>query len=104
MYGRARRTSSPAIAALILLATFQAWPLSGAAEPLRLQLHWLHPFQFAGYYMALEKGFYQQAELDVEILEGGPERLKPIDALRPAQAWSTCASRPTKSPGWSCPN
>ena len=79
--GRTRRTSAPAIAALILLATLQAWPLSGAAEPLRLQLRWLHQFQFAGYYMALEKGFYQQAGLDVEILEGGPERLKPIDAL-----------------------
>lgn len=52
-----------------------------AAEKLRLQLRWLHQFQFAGYYMALEKGFYRDAGLDVEIIEGGPQRLKPMDAM-----------------------
>ncbi|MBC9251074.1 hypothetical protein A9179_12385 [Pseudomonas alcaligenes] len=52
-----------------------------AAEKLRLQLRWLHQFQFAGYYMALEKGFYRDAGLDVEIMEGGPDRLKPVDAM-----------------------
>lgn len=42
-------------------------------EPLQtvvLQLKWTHQFQFAGYYAALEKGFYQQAGLDVKIVEG----------------------------------
>ncbi|UUY06761.1 GGDEF domain-containing protein [Pseudomonas sp. J452] len=48
---------------------------------MRLQLRWLHQFQFAGYYMALEKGYYRDAGLDVEILEGGPSALKPVDAL-----------------------
>ncbi|MGD9807961.1 MAG: ABC transporter substrate-binding protein [Deferribacterales bacterium] len=33
-----------------------------------LQLVWHHQFQFAGYYMALEKGYYQDAGLDVNIL------------------------------------
>jgi ABC-type nitrate/sulfonate/bicarbonate transport system substrate-binding protein len=37
-----------------------------------LQLNWKHQFQFAGHYMALEKGFYTQAGLGVEIREGGP--------------------------------
>lgn len=32
-----------------------------------LQLKWKHQFQFAGYYAALEKGYYQEAGLDVEI-------------------------------------
>lgn len=36
-----------------------------AGEPVTLQLRWLHQAQFAGYYMALHKGFYQQAGLDV---------------------------------------
>jgi len=29
------------------------------AEPIVLQLKWKHQFQFAGFYMALEKGFYR---------------------------------------------
>lgn len=37
-----------------------------------LQLKWHHQFQFAGYYMALEKGYYREAGLDVIIKEGGP--------------------------------
>ncbi|WP_143872780.1 ABC transporter substrate-binding protein [Catenovulum sediminis] len=41
-----------------------------AQDTVRLQLKWNHQFQFAGYYMALEKGFYQQKNLNVEILEG----------------------------------
>lgn len=52
-----------------------------ADDRLRLQLRWLHQFQFAGYYMALEKGYYRDAGLDVEILEGGPQALKPVDAI-----------------------
>ncbi|WP_373001898.1 ABC transporter substrate-binding protein [Sulfurimonas sp.] len=32
-----------------------------------LQLMWLDQFQFAGYYMAKEKGFYEDVGLDVEI-------------------------------------
>ena len=35
----------------------------------KLQLKWKHQFQFAGYYAALEKGFYHEAGLDVEIKE-----------------------------------
>ncbi|WP_345985705.1 ABC transporter substrate-binding protein [Sulfurimonas sp. HSL-1656] len=32
-----------------------------------LQLQWLPQFQFAGYFVAKEKGFYSEADLDVEI-------------------------------------
>jgi polar amino acid transport system substrate-binding protein len=38
-------------------------------QKLVLQLDWLHQFQFAGYYMAKEKGFYKQKNLDVKIKE-----------------------------------
>jgi NitT/TauT family transport system substrate-binding protein len=41
--------------------------------------HWIPQAQFAGYYMALEKGFYQKQGLDVTILDGGPR--KPVKAL-----------------------
>ena len=36
-----------------------------------LGLKWYHQFQFAGYYAALEKGFYEDEGLRVEIREGG---------------------------------
>ncbi|MCW7494291.1 ABC transporter substrate-binding protein [Leptospira sp. 2 VSF19] len=38
-------------------------------EKVTLHLKWFHQFQFAGYYTALEKGFYRDVGLDVEILE-----------------------------------
>lgn len=38
-------------------------------EKIKIQLDWLNQFQFAGYYMAKEKGFYEEAGLDVNIEE-----------------------------------
>ena len=45
-----------------------AGPLQ-ALDSVTLQLKWLHAFQFAGYYAAKEKGYYQEAGLKVEIVE-----------------------------------
>jgi NMT1/THI5 like len=44
----------------------------GCARSGSVQLKWEHQFQFAGYYAALEQGFYRAAGLDVIIREGGP--------------------------------
>ncbi len=54
-----------------LLLILMALP-ARALEPVTLQLRWLHQFQFAGYYAALEKGFYREAGLDVALKEGFP--------------------------------
>ena len=43
------------------------------AEELTLQLKWVTQAQFAGYYVALEKGFYEEEGLDVTIKPGGPD-------------------------------
>ena len=43
-----------------------------AAQPVRIMLQWSHQAQFAGYYVALEKGFYKEKGLDVSIVPGGP--------------------------------
>jgi len=40
-----------------------------ALEKVSLQLKWMHQFQFAGYYIAKEKGFYKNEGFDVEIRE-----------------------------------
>ena len=49
-------------------------------ETISLQLKWKNQFQFAGYYVAKEKGFYDEAGLDVEIIEGNP-LLDPVKVL-----------------------
>ena len=41
--------------------------------PIRLQLQWVTQSQFAGYYAALDQGFYADEGLDVTILEGAVE-------------------------------
>ena len=38
----------------------------------RVQLKWFHQYQFAGFYAAIDKGYFQQAGLDVTLIEGGP--------------------------------
>ncbi|WP_163846348.1 ABC transporter substrate-binding protein [Pseudooceanicola aestuarii] len=38
-----------------------------------LQLKWVTQAQFGGYYVAQDKGFYEEEGLDVEILPGGPD-------------------------------
>jgi len=43
-----------------------------ANETVRLQLKYKHQFQFAGYYVAIEKGYYDTEGLDVILLEGKP--------------------------------
>ncbi|TBN41790.1 ABC transporter substrate-binding protein [Paracoccus subflavus] len=43
------------------------------AQELTLQLKWVTQAQFAGYYVAKDKGFYEEEGLDVTILPGGPD-------------------------------
>jgi NitT/TauT family transport system substrate-binding protein len=43
---------------------------TGDLKPIKLQLQWVTQAQFAGYYAAVDQGYYRDAGLDVEILEG----------------------------------
>ncbi|WP_299203222.1 EAL domain-containing protein [uncultured Amphritea sp.] len=62
-----------------LTLVFSLWMPSAIAAPLLsesvvdLQLRWHHQFQFAGYYAAVEKGFYKEEGIDVRLHAGGPE-------------------------------
>ncbi len=53
---------------------------SGTLTPVKLQLQWLTQAQFAGYYAALDQGYYEAEGLDVEILPSGGD-IVPQDAL-----------------------
>lgn len=50
---------------------------AGHANTVTLQLQWVTQAQFAGYYVALDKGFYDEEGLEVEILAGGPDIAPP---------------------------
>ena len=44
-----------------------------AADTVTLQLKWVTQAQFAGYFVAADKGFYKDEGLEVNILPGGPD-------------------------------
>lgn len=54
-------------------------------QKVRVQLKWTHQFQFAGFYAAIEQGFFRQAGLDVELIEGGP-LIDPVAVVAAGQA------------------
>ncbi|MEO0379163.1 MAG: ABC transporter substrate-binding protein [Pseudomonadota bacterium] len=61
-------TTLAASAALSLTAV-----AAHAADDVTLQLKWVTQAQFAGYYVALDKGFYGEEDLNVTIKPGGPD-------------------------------
>ncbi|SDI75751.1 ABC transporter substrate-binding protein [Lutimaribacter saemankumensis] len=54
--------------------------MAAAADEVTLQLKWVTQAQFAGYYVALDKGFYEEEGLDVTIKPGGPD-IAPVQVL-----------------------
>jgi NitT/TauT family transport system substrate-binding protein len=48
-----------------------------AADNVTIQLKWVAQAQFAGYFVAKDKGFYKDAGLDVTIKPGGPDVAPP---------------------------
>ena len=58
---------SKLIKSLFLLFIFTTSLYSENLKKITIQLSWFDQFQFAGYYMAKEKGFYKDLGLDVEI-------------------------------------
>jgi len=56
-----------------------------ADQKVKMVLQWEHQSQFAGYYMALEKGFYAAEGLDVKVLRGGSD-VNPFEMLEKGEA------------------
>ncbi|MCA1242623.1 ABC transporter substrate-binding protein [Stappia stellulata] len=66
-----RKTLLAAAAMALVLGPAQA------ADEVTLQLKWVTQGQFAGYYVAQDKGFYEEEGLDVTIKPGGPDIAPP---------------------------
>jgi diguanylate cyclase (GGDEF)-like protein len=77
-------------AALGLVATAapeaaQAQSPARQLEPVTLQLKWKHQFQFAGYYAAIEKGYYRDAGFEVSLAEPSGNE-DPVDVVLAGKA------------------
>ena len=57
----------------LALSLGMAAGMAQAADKVSLQLKWVTQSQFAGYYVAKDKGFYDAEGLDVDIKPGGPD-------------------------------
>ena len=66
-------------------ATTAAGSSAKALTKVKLQLQWFTQAQFAGYFAAVDKGYYKDAGLDVQILEGGTD-IVPQTQLAQGQA------------------
>jgi NitT/TauT family transport system substrate-binding protein len=62
---------------LLTGALFAAMAGSAQAEDVTLQLKWVTQAQFAGYYVAKDKGFFEEEGLNVTIKPGGPDLAPP---------------------------
>ncbi|GAB4496520.1 MAG: ABC transporter substrate-binding protein [Anaerolineales bacterium] len=58
-----------------------------AAEPdkVTVQLSWFHGVEYAGFYAAVDKGYYADANIEVVLNAGGPE-INPIDEVNNGNA------------------
>ena len=65
-----RLLAAMGVAALVYASTALA---QGAPDKVRLQIKWVPQAQFAGYFVALDKGYYADENLDVQIIPGGPD-------------------------------
>ncbi|MDD4310303.1 MAG: ABC transporter substrate-binding protein, partial [Candidatus Cloacimonetes bacterium] len=74
------RLTTRHILLLAFLVMIHHFAYSSELVPVRLQLKWKHQFQFAGYYAAIERGYYRDVGLDVSILEAQPQKT-PFDAV-----------------------
>jgi ABC-type nitrate/sulfonate/bicarbonate transport system substrate-binding protein len=55
-------------------AAYPALTRSAAAEtPFNFQASWINDAEFAGYFLALDKGYYKDEGLDVTYFSGGPD-------------------------------
>lgn len=60
------------IVLMIIYGNLESLLSKNSLIEVKLQLKWTHQFQFAGFYAAVEKGFFEAEGLDVKLIEGRP--------------------------------
>ena len=69
------------VLALAGLAVLLAVTPASALEPVTVQLKWKHQFQFAGFYAAIEQGYYRDEGLEVKLVEADGARDPNLEVL-----------------------
>ena len=58
---------------------------SAPADKVNVQLSWFHGVEYAGFYAAIDQGYYRDANIEVTLNPGGPE-INPIDEVNNGNA------------------
>ena len=72
IFSARRRLAKMLATACIAGVTLAIIPVANAAEKVSMRLKWVTQAQFAGFYVAKAKGFYDAEKLDMTINPGGP--------------------------------
>ncbi len=80
------------VLAVLTVCSWASWAdaTPGGESRLRIQLHWVHQAQFAGFYMAQDRGLFRREGLTVELIPGGPG-INPVKAVQDGKADVTVA-------------
>jgi len=62
--------------ALLILSSCSLFAATPAPDQISVRLKWTHGVQFAGFYIAEQKGYFAEENLSVNLLEGGREDLE----------------------------
>jgi len=74
---------------LLLLPATCAWANPGAIKKATFMTAWVPQAQFAGYYVAAEKGIYRRYGIDLTVIPGGPGR-STVDYLKSGKTDFSC--------------
>ncbi|HOZ15200.1 MAG TPA: ABC transporter substrate-binding protein [Tenuifilaceae bacterium] len=69
------------MAITLFFTLFSQLLVAKSGDKIVVQLQWKHQFQFAGYYAALENGYYKEAGLDVELRDLNSNNINSIDEV-----------------------
>ncbi|MBL8099654.1 MAG: ABC transporter substrate-binding protein [Anaerolineales bacterium] len=64
----------------IILSACGSTASTEPADTVTVQLSWFHGVEYAGFYTAVEKGYYAEENIEVVLNAGGPE-LNPLDEV-----------------------
>ena len=76
---------------IVIMAIFlgacsnQATPVAAPPDKATIQLSWFHGVEYAGFYTAIEKGYYKEENIEVVLNPGGPE-INPVDEIQSGNA------------------
>ena len=69
---RSAHISAALLLVVVLLTTCRPQEARRPPDQVTVQLKWVHQAQFAGFYLAQERGYYAEEVIEATFVEGGP--------------------------------